>query len=107
MNINEILNVYIGLKNKINKKYGNNVNEYNLRIEKIQENFSIIIDNIINRDKLDINPVDKRKRLLTICEKYLKDEPKFEFNNNIEEKIIYGKNRLEEIINKMNNKNKE
>lgn len=107
MNISEILNVYIGLKNKLNKKYGNNIKEYNLRIEKIQEYFSIIIDNIINRDKLDINQNEKKKRLLSICEKYLKDEPKFSYNNENNENIIFGKNRLEEIIDKMNNMNKE
>ena len=108
MNINELLSTYMGLKNKLNKEYYNNVNEYNKRLVVLQEDFSLIIDNLLNKDNLEENNIDKKKRLSSICEKYLKDVPKFVYNNDINDnKVIYGKNKMESILEKMNNKNKE
>ena len=106
--INELLSTYMGLKNKLNKEYYNNVNEYNKRLVVLQEDFSLIIDNLLNKDNLEENNIDKKKRLSSICEKYLKDVPKFVYNNDINDnKVIYGKNKMESILEKMNNKNKE
>ena len=108
MNINELLSTYMGLKNKLNKEFYNNVNEYNKRLVVLQEDFSLIIDNLLNKDNLEENNIDKKKRLSSICEKYLKDVPKFVYNNDINDnKVIYGKNKMESILEKMNNKNKE
>jgi len=124
MNIDNIVNLYFGLKNKLNKELSEKINDtnneleiqktYNNKITKIQEYFSIILDTKINKNVYNDNYENRLRRLFKICDTYLNDIPKF---NNItinkdankeeikeDKNIYYGIDKIKESYYKINSK---
>lgn len=121
MNVDDLVNLYFGLKNKMNKEMFKDSNDYKVselrsiyesNIKRLQEYFSVIIDNKINKYVYDDNYQNRLRRLSKICDLYLREIPRFnrltiskdDKSLNTINNSYFGSNKMKDAYFKINSK---